>query len=74
MEFSERRDSLKNAFVEPAKHTNVWTDHPLAEHLRDLVGAPRPSHRVNRPAQALMPPFRLMNCSSGSESRLYAAA
>jgi hypothetical protein len=28
---------------------------------------------VNRPAHALIPPFRGMNCSSGSETGLYAA-
>ena len=35
---------------------------------------PRRRHRENRAAQALIPPFRLMNCSSGSESGLYTAA
>jgi hypothetical protein len=36
--------------------------------------SPRPSHRENRAAQALMPPFRLTNWCSSSESALYAAA
>jgi len=43
------------------------------EHL-DLVAAPRPSHRVKRAAQALIPPFRWMNWSKGSPSGMYAAA
>ena len=34
----------------------------------------RPMHRENRAAQALMPPFRRMNWSKGSESGLYAVA
>jgi hypothetical protein len=33
-----------------------------------LRGAPRPSHRENRAAHALMPPLRLMNWARGSES------
>jgi hypothetical protein len=36
--------------------------------------ATRPRHRENRAAQALMPPFRRMNRSKGSESDLYTAA
>jgi hypothetical protein len=44
--------------------------HPLAERL----GSPRPRHRENRAAQALMPPLRRMNRSKGSEWDLRAAA
>jgi hypothetical protein len=39
-----------------------------------LAEVPRPDHRENRAAQALMPPLRLMNCTRGSESSLCAAA
>jgi hypothetical protein len=46
--------------------------HPFADRLRNVVSLPR--HRENRPAQALMPPLRRMNCARGSESGLYAAA
>jgi hypothetical protein len=39
-----------------------------------LDEASRPKHRLYREAQALMPPFRRINWSRGSESGLYAAA
>jgi len=39
-----------------------------------LDDAVRPRRRLNRPAQALMPPLRLMNTSRGSEPGLYALA
>ena len=39
-----------------------------------LWRAPRPSPRVNRAAHSLMPHFRRMNSSSGTESGLYVAA
>jgi hypothetical protein len=45
---------------------------PVANRLPGLVAAPLPIHRENRAAQALIPPFRRMNSSSGKESGLYA--
>src|ERR1700732_4942392 len=40
----------------------------------DARAAAPSRQRVNRDAQLLMPPFRLMNWSSGSEWHLYASA
>jgi hypothetical protein len=43
------------------ERTHRMGHHPPVERLSDLVTRPRPTHRANRAAQALMPPLRLMN-------------